>query len=271
MVLVPAGEFTMGSNNGDADEQPVHKVFLDTFFMDKYEVTNQDFTVFLNDNYERVTLSDPYYLIDGREAFSLSCDAAYNPDFKNQCSLWRDKISDDLEKKQFVAMPTDKDHPIVIVTWYGAMEYCKWRSDEALTVTLPTEAQWEKAARGTHEILYPWGNEKNCKYANYKGCVGNVSSVGSYTSGISPYGSYDMAGNVWEWVSDWYDGNYYASLSSNISVNPLGPIDGEAKVFRGGSWFYDADFARTTQRALSVGDINTYSSLTVGFRCSGMP
>ena len=274
MMLVPAGTFEMGDSGnmeGEIDEKPEHSVYLDTFYMDKYEVTNQDFVFFLNNNYDRITHSSTYYLIDGQEAFSLFCDVAYNPNSQNQCNLWRDKISVNSTNKKFVAMLTDKDDPVVMITWYGALEYCKWRSDEMLAVTLPTEAQWEKAARGTQEILYPWGNEKNCKYANYKGCVGNASPVGSYASGISPYGIYDMAGNVREWVSDWYDGNYYDSLSTDISANPLGPVNGETKVFRGGSWYYDAVYARTTQRGSSFGELNTYSSLTVGFRCSGIP
>jgi len=215
MVLIPAGPFTMGSDSGDSDEQPVHEVTLDPFYIDQYEVTNARYA----DCVAAGVCKLP------------GCATAYdNPDKVN--------------------------HPVVCVNWEQANTYCEWRGGR-----LPTEAEWEKAARSDDQRTYPWGENITCQLANYGGCEGDTTPVGSYPDGVNPYGVYDMAGNVWEWVADWYDATYYATAPS---LNPQGLDSGELKVLRGGSWNYDDYGARATDRSDYVPDIQVGS---IGFRC----
>ncbi len=237
MVLVPAGEFGMGSEAGDRDEQPVHTVRLEAFFIDKYEVTNAQYRACV-------------------EAGACQPPTSFR-------SYTREHYYDD---------PLYDDSPVVYVNWEMAQNYCAWRGPTDLLgpARLPTEAEWEKAARGTDGRTYPWGEERvDCSRANFMlqqgtrftSCVRDTARVGSYESGISPYGAHDMSGNVWEWVADWYDENYY---SVSPLANPQGPESGRERVLRGGAWLFSDYTMRTTNRYW-YNPANSFES--IGFRC----
>ena len=234
MVLINAGqEFMMGSSDGDSDEKPVHRVYLDDFYMDKYEVTNTQYCLFLNEygNQE-----------EGGEK-------------------WLDIEDDDCRiKKQdgkYVPRSGYENHPVTEVTWYGANAYAAWAGKR-----LPTEAEWEYAARGGLESQkYPWGNSISSSMANYGGNIGDTTPVGNYPA--NDYGLYDMAGNVWEWCADWYGSDYY---SNSPYENPPGPTSGDYRVLRGGSWSYYAYYLRCAFR--NYFNNPHYSGYNyIGFRC----
>ena len=237
MVFIPAGEFLMGSSAEDVqryliefiyrrpsrftNEQPQHIVYLDAFYIDKYEVTNAQYRRFLD---ETGCTPPPYW----------------NDDLYNQ-----------------------PEQAVMAVTWEDAAEYAKWAGKR-----LPTEAEWEKAARGTDGRTWPWGNQwdPTMLNANDVGAVDGyvyTAPVGSYPQGVSPYGVHDMAGNLWEWTTDWYDSDYY---KYSPKVNPKGPVSGENHVARGGSWSMNLDFTRCASRfGLSAG------SLLTSIRCAKSP
>ncbi len=220
MRLVPAGEFTMGATFSGLDEQPVHQVYLDSYFIDKYEVTNTLYRM------------------------CVEAGVCTSPHFTNSYS--RSAYYGNLEFDNF---------PIIYVDWNQAGAYCGWRGGN-----LPTEAQWEKAARGTDERTYPWGEGIDCQKANY--CEGDTVKVGNYENGKSPYGVYDLAGNIWEWTADWYSDTYYQRSPSS---NPKGPDSGEYRVLRGGTWYYKGDNTRVTIRGWYTTDSVDYY---IGFRCA---
>ncbi|MFV1994466.1 MAG: formylglycine-generating enzyme family protein [Verrucomicrobiales bacterium] len=208
MLLVPAGEFLMGSAEGNADEGPPHRVNVSAFYIDKYEVTNEAFAEF-------VRKSGKYEEIEG------SWFRYYAPGCRELIAHYgkRESTRRSAAEAALKMMPKG-DHakfPVRGVTWRDAAAYAKWAGKR-----LPTEAEWEKAARGTKGWLYPWGSQWNAKLcrAGLEPEAGPVA-VGSFPGGVSVYGAYDMAGNVWEWVADWYGEDYYAT--SKNAVDPEGP------------------------------------------------
>jgi len=225
MVLVPAGEFTMGSLGGDPDEQPVHKVYVSAFFMDKHQVVVSQYARFLEATHHD---SPPEWTLMNKQA--------------------------------------NRNRPVANVNWAEADAYCKWTGKR-----LPTEAEWEKAARGTDGRVYPWGNEPPTRFHANSGkeVWSNHSAllpVGTLEEGKSPYGIYDMAGNVWEWVSDWYDPDYYRTSPSQ---NPSGPRMGDSKVIRGGSWGSNGiTDLRSADREIHL---PSFRGLGTGFRCAKNP
>ncbi len=217
MVKVPAGDFVMGSNARElglredfpGDESPIHLVYLSGFWIDKYEVTNAQYREFM----EATDYPKPLYIDE--------------PDFGGA------------------------QQPVVGVTWDDAVAYCKWRG-----MYLPTEAQWEKAARGVDGRKYPWGNDFPDEDENGIGGLENLRAnfnsrhyrtfdVGSFPKGVSPYGAWDMAGNVWEWCADYYEKDYY---KVSPPENPKGPVLGTTRVVRGGAAHGDYDDVRAPYR-----------------------
>jgi formylglycine-generating enzyme required for sulfatase activity len=211
MVHVESGEFTMGSNELER-EQPIHRVYLDEFMIGKYPVTNEEFRAFIeNEGYKNEALWTP----EGWQ--------------------WREKENIIEPLYWHDRKWNSANFPVVGVSWFEAAAYAKWLSQKTGNkYALPTEAQWEKAARGTEGLIYPWGNkfEKNKCNSDESG-LGRTSPVGLFPTDASPYGCMDMAGNVWEWCADWYGKDYY---KKSPAKNPTGPLDGSFRVIRGGGW-----------------------------------
>ncbi len=155
------------------------------------------------------------------------------------------------------------NHPVVGVSWYEAAAFCRWLSERLnMPIALPTEAQWEKAARGMDGRRYPWGNEIDAEKVNYGDTgIRSTSAVGIFPQGESPYAAHEMSGNVWEWTADWYDSNYYANSPDR---NPPGPESGNSRTLRGGSWNYFEDGVRCANRGNS--GIRSIAATDGGFR-----
>lgn len=224
LVYVPAGEFEMGSEDGRDDEKPVHTVFLDAYWIDQTEVTN--------------------------EMYAICVQAG-------ECSPPGSKES--FTRNNYFGNSEFDDYPVIEVSWNDAKSYCEWADRR-----LPTEAEWEKAARGTDGRTYPWGEQIDNTYANYRG-VQDTMPVGSYEKGKSPYGVYDMVGNVWEWVADWYYENYY---SISPSANPTGPTSGENRVIRGMGWAVGDGIFGGERSADRVNWDPLSDWYSIGFRCA---
>jgi formylglycine-generating enzyme required for sulfatase activity len=248
-VYVSAGPFKMGDNFGDGlpRERPVHTVELDAFYIAKYETTNGQWRKFRDDpGYDNVK-----YWPEGRVA----------P--KDQIPYWTQV------NNHGGGTPDSDDFPVLGVNWDSAVAYCNWVSAKTgKKYRLPTEAEWEKAARGADQRRYPWGNEIDHSFANYVGSetFDTGMKVGSFPKGVSPYGALDMAGNVFEWCSDWYSRDYY---SVSPKKNPKGPGEGAYRVVRGGSFFLEAFDLRTYGRSAAWPSFQSHRM--IGFRAVREP
>lgn len=236
LVCVPGGTFWMGAAEKDLEakpyEKPQHEVLLDAYWIDQTEVTNRQYA-------QCVAAGACKPLVETRSNTRLSYYGS---------SLY-------------------EDYPVIYIGWEQANAYCAWAGRR-----LPTEAEWEKAARGPDGRTYPWGNYANGSYANYDYTDGggDTRRVGSYPNGASPYGALDMAGNVWEWTADWFDENAYSQYAGAEApvVNPRGPESGEHRVVRGGAFRGDYVIIRTSMRGNL--DPNTQADY-FGFRCAVSP
>jgi formylglycine-generating enzyme required for sulfatase activity len=215
LLYVPAGEFTMGSNNGNDDEKPVHTVYLDSFWIDETEVTN---------------------------AMYSKCE------HDGKCGQPSDTSSYDNSNYA--------NHPVLNISWNHAKAYCEWADRR-----LPTEAEWEKAARGTDQRAYPWGNDApNNNLLNYYNNMQGTTEVGKYPNGASPYGALDMAGNVWEWVSSLFKPYPYSAADGREDLSASG-----SRALRGGSWSLNGINVRSANRD---GNSPLYTEHLIGFRCA---
>ncbi len=284
MVLIPGGSFQMGDtfSEGGARELPVHTVYIDAFYLDACEVTNQQYADALNWAESQGNLIS----VSGGVVYKYNSGTSYpycatNTADTSSCILWSGSV--------FTVEAGRADHPMVEVTWYGSVTYANWRSamegkplcydlstwecDFGTGYRLPTEAEWEKAARGgLSNQRFPWGNTINHSHANYR------ANGSAYTYDDSPYtsytyhpdfdddgypytspvgyfapnghGLYDMSGNVWEWCNDWYGASYYSDPEAT-QPNPDGPAAGDYRVLRGGCWGDGASYCRATYRYYS--------------------
>jgi len=272
MIYVPAGTFEMGCDDDQIDEimracvaiegddprycrrehyetaQPAHSVTLDAFWIDRTEVTNAQFVAFLNEKGNQVE-ENVHWFEPGKYGLIEQMDDTYRS--KNGYA----------------------DYPVIEVSWYGAKAYCEWIGGR-----LPTEAEWEYAARGPNSSIYPWGDAFDGTLVNFRDAsftfqdhgaehgyddgYARWAPVGNYPAGASWCGACDMAGNVWEWVDDYWDGTYYARSPEH---NPPGPDAGDLRIARGGSWFDPGYRVRSSGRkGLSPSSRRMH---WVGFRC----
>jgi serine/threonine-protein kinase len=228
LAYIPAGEFLMGSSSEDKDanfvEKPQRSVYLDAYWADRSEVTNA--------------------------MYALCVQAGECRQPGNFASATRD---------EYFGNPQYADYPVIYISWGDAWRYCQWAGRR-----LPTEAEWEKAARGADGRIYPWGNiEPSASRANFNKIQEDTTDVGAHPEGVSPYGLFDMAGNVAEWVADWYEGAYYAR---GPAANPQGPLFGTSRGLRGGAWNSILPIIRSANRS-QYEPVARYNF--IGFRCVG--
>ena len=223
MVTIPAGPFVRGTTSGGFDEQPQRTIYLDTFSIDRYEVTNHQ--------YQQFVLATGHRKAGPPSRYAKS-----------------------------IGKMRGTNQPVVYVSWDDANDYCRWKGKR-----LPTEAEWEKAMRGTDGRLWPWGNQEKANGANWARVQDgyDVSArVGAFSTDKSPYGVMDGAGNVMEWVADWYQEAYY---KESPDKNPPSPEFGHFRVMRGGGYTTTGGDLRITSRSKMVPD---FRDETIGFRCA---
>jgi eukaryotic-like serine/threonine-protein kinase len=244
MIYIPARKFTMGSDEGEADEGPIHDVYLDDYWMDQTEITNGMYALCVE---------------------SGSCETPMKMGSYTRASYYDNKLF--------------ADYPVIYVDWDMAKAYCEWAG-----ARLPTEAEWEKAARSEDARIYPWGNDwdvlklRRLNFAdknnpemtsdiNVDDGYRDTAPVGSYPGGKSPYEIYDLAGNVWEWVADWYDPLYYRDSPLNNPPGPTSPTqEMTMRVLRGGaSVAANQNVFHTSNR--NGLDPSKFSE-SIGFRCA---
>ncbi len=230
MIFIPGGTFIMGSDQGGKDAQPAHEVYVSAFYMDRYEVTNGQYKQFIDSTGYPAPYLDP-------KKYPLA--EHYN---------W----------KNAVYPPGTENLPVVLVSWEDANAYAKWAGKR-----LPTEAEWEKAARGDKGFIYSWGNQWDSTQCNSRISALNCAvAVTRYAQGASPYGIFNMTGNVWEWCADWYNNAYY---KNSPKQDPKGPDRGATRVIRGGSWdTYGVERLSAYSRESQFPSVRSYD---IGFRC----
>ncbi len=254
MIHIPEGALLMGSDDGEPAEQPVHRVDLSPFSIDRFEVTNAEFAIFVaaTGHVTSPETSGLGWYWDGE---------------------WREVKGADWRRPHGPSSSIQglEHHPVVQVSWIDAQAYCRWKSKR-----LPTEAEWERAARGDGGRIYPWSNQPPDEGNRYRASYGSeeccradtadgylfTAPVGSFSLGRSPFGLEDMAGNVWEWVEDWFDREFY---SRSPSANPVNESPGKSRVIRGGGWGNNPLGLRSTLRHANAPDIGLSM---VGFRCA---
>jgi formylglycine-generating enzyme required for sulfatase activity len=314
-LFVPAGKFLMGDNfndswldsNGFSQEKPVHPVNLKAYYIGKYEVTNEEFKKFIDDG---GYINPDYWTAEEWEKASseLEKDIRNNPygnviknSYGRQPEFWNDSTYNG------GGIPGNENFPVIGVNLHEANAYCKWLSEKTgATYRLPTEAEWEKAARGTDQRRFPWGDYIDRCYANYRSgdpyetnllVTGGLTPVGYYNgstykypdskqifitrNNASPYGAYDMAGNVWEWVSDRWDSHYYSVSpidnptgplpSDSIGVSPDAKFGDYIASIRGGFWMdsqgiMNMNSLRSAYRGMVFSGPHRRHS-HIGFRC----
>jgi len=248
LARIPAGDFLMGASDADEDERPVHRVHVGEFLISRFPVTQDEYARFVRAaGYPPPDLREPPLIAAGSDEIFRDLASRY---------VWRD-----------AAPPGGHgSHPVVLVRYDDAVAYCRWLTDEiGRFIRLPTEAEWEKAARGGMDgSKYPWGNQIDPSRANFLADAAVKRQRGTRPTGTYPpngYGLYDMAGNVWEWVSDWYGRDYYGA---GEAVDPRGPLSGTLRIVRGGSWVNDdVSMLRCAYRHKVPPDTYAYS---IGFR-----
>jgi formylglycine-generating enzyme required for sulfatase activity len=226
MLYVPQGEFEMGTNEGFSHEQPVHTVALDGFWIDRTEVTNAQYSLCVQ---------------------------------TGECTP--PLLSSSLTRDSYYGDSDYDDYPVIWASWHDAVDYCSWAG-----ARLPTEAEWEYAARGPEGLDYPWGDRApDDSLANFSSNVGDTMKVGAYPNGASWCGALDMTGNVWEWIADWYAEDYY---EGSPSQNPSGPPSGEDRVGRGGSCCMSVADAYLLRGASRFWSYPLHRYHHAGFRCA---
>ncbi|MBP7021054.1 MAG: SUMF1/EgtB/PvdO family nonheme iron enzyme [Planctomycetes bacterium] len=237
MTLVPAGTFVMGGTDED-DQEPLHTIHLSPYLIDQYPITNHQYSLFMQ-----------------QKGYS-------NPDYWTKES-WEWKIKNNIQEPAYWDHEDYKNpnQPVIGVSWYEAQAYAIWSGKH-----LPTEAQWEYAAKGNDQRPYPWGtNKPTSEHAHYKDTTKQLQPIATAQQGISPFQCHDMAGNVWEWCYDWYKEDYYQDTPNTNPIGPHTEPEDQTKTSRGGSWNYTCETLKTYYRF--NGDV-TLRNKAYGFRCA---